>query len=175
MALLPRYNWVVLTAERQRWYRHRKAVAIYEYLASHPCVDCGEPDPVVLEFDHVRGDKRANVKRMVSGTYSLERVLEEIAKCEVRCANCHRRITARRGGFYDYLKNPAPEPARRPGNRVHNACGTRTGYRRGCRCPPCTEAQKLAARDYKRRMAVAQRDDVRSVRAVEQFGSSLGP
>lgn len=86
-----------------REYRYAKARAVHEYLLSHPCVDCGEPDPVVLEFDHVRGDKKANVKRMLAGTYSLDSVFTEIAKCEVRCANCHRRITAKRAGHYAYL------------------------------------------------------------------------
>lgn len=66
------------------------------FLASHACVDCGEPDPVVLDFDHVRGSKVCDVSRMVAGGYRLRRIDEEIAKCEVRCSNCHRRITAKR-------------------------------------------------------------------------------
>lgn len=63
-----------------------------EYLRSHPCVDCGESDPVVLDFDHVRGKKRFNVAYMIR-TYPWSAVLKEIAKCVVRCANCHRRKT----------------------------------------------------------------------------------
>lgn len=75
----------------------------YEYLLKHPCVDCGEADPIVLEFDHVRGEKRWNIADMVRSGRKWERVLEEIEKCEVRCANCHRRITAKRSGTHKYV------------------------------------------------------------------------
>ena len=64
----------------------------------HPCVDCGESDIVVLEFDHLR-DKTANVSYLIS-TGEIPRIKEEIAKCEVVCANCHRRRTSERGGWY---------------------------------------------------------------------------
>jgi hypothetical protein len=107
--LMPKCRQCV--ANYQRHYRHQKALAIHTYLQSHPCIDCGESDPIVLEFDHVRGSKTANVKRMVSSSHiSLARVLVEIEKCEVRCANCHRRITVLRGSHLAYLTNPAPEP-----------------------------------------------------------------
>jgi hypothetical protein len=64
-----------------------------EYLAGHPCVDCGEPDVVVLQFDHLR-DKTANVSALINGGATWARIEREIAKCDVRCANCHRLRTA---------------------------------------------------------------------------------
>lgn len=57
-------------------------------------MDCGEADPIVLEFDHVRGEKADNISRMVHGTRSIAAIQAEIDKCEVVCANCHRRRTA---------------------------------------------------------------------------------
>jgi len=71
---------------------HREIVRNYvlDYLREHPCVDCGEADPIVLEFDHVH-EKTFNISE-ASG-YGLKRIEEEIGKCEVRCANCHRRKT----------------------------------------------------------------------------------
>lgn len=74
----------------------RNLVYVQEYLRRHPCVDCGENDTVVLEFDHVRGKKIQAVSRMVQDSQSIETIEEEILKCEVRCANCHRRITHKR-------------------------------------------------------------------------------
>lgn len=67
---------------------------IRDYLSEHPCVDCGEHDFVVLDFDHVRGEKVKAISKMVSSAgYSLETIQKEIDKCDVRCANCHRRRT----------------------------------------------------------------------------------
>src|SRR6266566_7965784 len=78
-------------AQRRSEVRQR----IIEYLREHPCVDCGESDIVVLEFDHV-ADKVADVSVYAGGGRSWERVKAEIDKCEVRCANCHRRKTRER-------------------------------------------------------------------------------
>lgn len=68
---------------------------IREYLLAHPCVDCGETDPDVLEFDHLR-DKTMDVSRMVAIGWKWAKIFAEIQKCEVRCANDHRRATKRR-------------------------------------------------------------------------------
>jgi hypothetical protein len=58
-------------------------------------VACGEADPVVLEFDHRDpAEKAERVSRLVSIGCSLARLRAEIEKCDVRCANCHRRRTA---------------------------------------------------------------------------------
>lgn len=78
------------------------AAFVIDYLRHHPCVDCGENDIVVLEFDHLR-DKLMDVSVLCRGGYSLGKVQLEIAKCEVVCANCHRRRTAKRAGSYRTL------------------------------------------------------------------------
>ena len=63
---------------------------ILEYLKNHPCVDCGNCDIRVLEFDHRdRLDKTAHVSVLVTTGYSLDAVQREVSKCDVRCANCH--------------------------------------------------------------------------------------
>ena len=71
------------------------------YLRTHPCIWCGTTDIRVLEFDHRPDEpKRANVSAMVGMGLPWNRILEEIAKCDVRCANCHRIMTASRGGHF---------------------------------------------------------------------------
>jgi hypothetical protein len=66
----------------------------YTRLEASGCVDCALNEICVLDFDHV-GQKRANVLSLARGGCGLERLIEEIEQCEVRCANCHRRRTAR--------------------------------------------------------------------------------
>lgn len=83
--------------ENRRVARNSATQFIYEYLMKNPCVDCGEADIIVLEFDHVTDDKRASVSNLKKS--SLKAVKEEIEKCQVRCANCHRRKTARQFGW----------------------------------------------------------------------------
>ena len=86
-----------LCATRSRSKESR--TEIRDYIADHPCVDCGESDADVLDFDHLR-NKRANVSRLVHTAVSWDLIVAEISKCEVRCANCHRRRTANLGGYY---------------------------------------------------------------------------
>ena len=65
---------------------------------SEGCKDCGNSDIRVLEFDHVRGTKVASVGSMVRRGRALAAIRAEIAKCEVRCRNCHAIATITRNG-----------------------------------------------------------------------------
>lgn len=91
-------------AERNSQAKKAHQKFLFDYLLCHPCVDCGVSDPVVLQFDHVRGKKRFSVASMVNRRFSLDTIVAEIKKCEVRCANCHARKTARTQNYYAYLK-----------------------------------------------------------------------
>jgi hypothetical protein len=74
---------------------------LLNYLAQHPCVDCGTPDTRVLEFDHRDpAQKRAEVSVLASNGYSVRTVKDEVAKCDVRCANCHTIRTREQGGWW---------------------------------------------------------------------------
>ncbi len=63
---------------------------IQRFLRSSHCIDCGETDPIVLDFDH-RGNKDFCISHHARRNVSLDRVKKEASKCDVRCANCHRR------------------------------------------------------------------------------------
>lgn len=83
--------------KRNNMIRKKIREYIINYLNSHSCVDCGEQDPNVLEFDHI-GNKNFSISN-TGRDKTLETVQIEIAKCEVRCANCHRRKTALKAGW----------------------------------------------------------------------------
>jgi hypothetical protein len=84
--------------------KQRAREFVDSYLATHPCVDCGESDVIVLTFDHVRGEKRANVADMISSGLSVETIAAEIAKCEVTCFNCHAIRSQKRSGMYRWQR-----------------------------------------------------------------------
>jgi hypothetical protein len=80
--------------------RHRNARRgrLQEYVdsvkAETPCADCGCDYPsYVMDFDHVRGKKVANIAKLVSACRPLLMIQDEIAKCDIVCANCHRLRT----------------------------------------------------------------------------------
>lgn len=84
--------------------RKRKIVAavrdnLLKYFSEHACVDCGESDLRVLDFDH-EDDKRTEVSNLMRYGYSWETILEEIQKCVVRCSNCHRKRTAKQFNWW---------------------------------------------------------------------------
>ena len=91
--------------EQSRKRIERNAQYTWDYLLSHPCVDCGEADPIVLEFDHIEQDnKLSTVCDLTRNGCSIEKIQTEISKCDVRCANCHRRRTAVQMDWYKSIK-----------------------------------------------------------------------
>lgn len=84
------------TTARSKRVREKNRERVQNYLLTHPCVDCGESDLIVLDFDHVRGTKFKDISKMVGQGYSWCVIMNEIKKCEVRCANDHRRRTHER-------------------------------------------------------------------------------
>lgn len=83
--------------EKQKAYQERQKFRkrLAEFKQSKGCADCGETNPIVLDFDHLR-DKKYNVSQMVHDGFSWVAIEKEMKKCEVVCANCHRIRTHNR-------------------------------------------------------------------------------
>jgi hypothetical protein len=94
-------NYRTRRANRKVRIRNASREFVREYLKTHPCVDCGEGDFIVLQFDHDDpSSKRYDIANMVTNAWKLEAIKREIEKCSVRCANCHTRKTARQRGYW---------------------------------------------------------------------------
>lgn len=97
------YKDVVASRAKKTEYRSVKLAGRYaelDALKDVPCADCGGRFPAIcMDFDHVRGEKIANISVMVHQRVAWELVLAEVEKCDVICSNCHRIRTAERGGW----------------------------------------------------------------------------
>lgn len=87
-------------ADRRRTERRANHQRIRDYLSGHGCEVCGETDVVVLEFHHLDRNKEYDISEMVSKGYSWASIMRELRKCQVLCANDHRRITAQQRSWY---------------------------------------------------------------------------
>src|SRR5688500_18928461 len=102
--LANREDYIRREVARMAGYRDANRGLLLAYLLDHPCVDCDEADPIVLDFDHRDPSTKRNEVARLAATKSWPQVLAEIAKCDVRCANCHRRKTARHFGWKKLLR-----------------------------------------------------------------------
>ncbi len=101
---MPYKNRADLYAAQKR-HRQKVRAKLFEFLSTQACVDCGENDPILLEFDHIgKDDKFKDVAKLLSGHYSWLTIEKEIAKCAIRCANCHRRKTYIESGWWGRSK-----------------------------------------------------------------------
>ena len=78
-----------------KWNKERcKSNTLYiQELKSKPCTDCGLVYPhYVMEFDHVpgRGKKKANVASLNNRKHTSKGFQDELKKCDLVCANCHK-------------------------------------------------------------------------------------
>ena len=82
---------IILSMTDKELHRQKQAYKqrLIEIKQSSGCVDCGEKNHIVLDFDHIK-DKKYNVSRMIHDGFSWKAIMREIEKCEIVCANCHR-------------------------------------------------------------------------------------
>ena len=102
-----REHYIAWAIRQTRRKRDEQVALVHDYLRSHPCVDCGESDIRVLEFDHVDGAPKVMAVSILPGRRNTAALLAEIAKCDVRCVSCHRRRTAERAGWPKLLGEDA--------------------------------------------------------------------
>lgn len=82
---------------RQKVYRQRAKAYVIDVKSTNPCKDCRQYWPFyVLQFDHVRGVKEFELWRVGDSVCKIERIQEEIDKCDIVCANCHAARTYKR-------------------------------------------------------------------------------
>jgi hypothetical protein len=79
---------------RLRW---RAQARLLDELRKRPCIDCGGRFlPCAMDFDHRdAASKRASVTRLI-GRIGTTRLIDEVGKCDIVCANCHRLRTFHR-------------------------------------------------------------------------------
>jgi hypothetical protein len=79
--------------------RFRKKEFVFNYKANHPCEDCGEGDPVVLELHHRNPSNKNPTLRLRHRRdllkFGWREILVELEKCDVVCSNCHKRREAK--------------------------------------------------------------------------------
>ena len=82
---------------------------LHKYKEFHGCGDCGSKFPYyVLDFDHRDPNNKSYQPAKLSETGSWEKMLAEINKCDVVCANCHRERTHQKN-HYSHTNAPSNE------------------------------------------------------------------
>jgi len=81
--------------------KRQRQEQLLAYMQEQGCKDCGIKDPLVLEFDHINPETKVeSVCKLLQTGRKMEVILAEVAKCEVRCCNCHRKRTIQQFGWY---------------------------------------------------------------------------
>ena len=95
--LLYRRKWYAKNKESEKEHVRRRKNKIKQWLQNYKlslkCFKCLENHPATLEFHHKKSkEKEKTISQMVVDGISIKKILDEIKKCEVLCANCHRKV-----------------------------------------------------------------------------------
>ena len=75
------------------------------YLRDKKCSICSETDIRTFEFDHINpNEKSFNISRGMTNGYKWEMILQEINKCRILCANCHKKHTSVTRNWYKIVE-----------------------------------------------------------------------
>jgi hypothetical protein len=88
----------LMQRRREQWHRRRgQQMDVLIRLRQLPCADCGRTFPVcAMEFDHRPGLQKIGLVSQMAGRVTIRTLLEEVAKCDIVCTNCHRDRSYRR-------------------------------------------------------------------------------
>ena len=80
---------------REQEQKRRKDIKLWYHKlkATKECYYCGESNPILLDFHHLK-DKKYTISKMVNKPYSKKTILKEMDKCEIYCTRCHRLLHA---------------------------------------------------------------------------------
>jgi hypothetical protein len=118
---------------------------VYSILSKASCVDCKNNSFLSLEFDHVQGKKNRDISFMIGKNkgYSIQDLKDEITKCEIRCANCHREKTLKRNNGLEET-DQIPKSI----TSVLCSCGNRK-TRNAKHCRSCVQEEKSTGQQEK--------------------------
>jgi hypothetical protein len=86
---------------RNRKLKNKLRSQMLEYLSDKSCLNCGISDVRVLDFDHIDPlTKSFSIARAIADITSWDKILIEIDKCQILCANCHKIKTAQEQNWY---------------------------------------------------------------------------
>ena len=149
----------------------RNRLFVDSILRQCPCIACGEADYRCLEFHHINEDGKG---RQISAVimFSRRRLLAEIAKCEIRCKNCHLKVHAKDGvvRFRKGKSKPGIPPLRPLSDKVDPR---RREYMRQFKKdrPELAEQNRLYQRErYRRNKATVDR--LKAERGCERCGET---
>jgi len=90
-----RRNWYKKNADSEKAHVRRRKLDIRKWFEKYKsglkCAICSESHPATIDFHHKSGKKEFAVGYMAFNGYSIKRIEKELKKCEVLCANCHRK------------------------------------------------------------------------------------
>jgi len=79
-------------AEKNKRFAEKRRKWLVEYKKTLKCVRCEESHPATLTFHHKDGSEKSfEIGNALKLGIGLKRLLAEIEKCEVLCANCHAK------------------------------------------------------------------------------------
>lgn len=115
---------------------------LYHRLSKEKCVDCNSSDFRVLEYDHIRGSKKTGLSKMTAESkWTLQDIDDEIKKCDVRCVNCHRKVTLNRANEESSEQLPKYKPTL---EELTCSCGKKKRY--GAKT--CAECHGKSTKDW---------------------------
>lgn len=78
--------------DKAKNYRKVMIEGLNEFKSTLKCEICGESRVYCLDFHHIDpNQKDGNISNLIRSS-NLDKVKEEISKCKVLCANCHREL-----------------------------------------------------------------------------------
>lgn len=89
-------KYILNLHEKRRRYKRE----FLEFLFEQKCLKCNEDHPACLEFHHRNPDDKEYQISANAGLIPFRTLLKEIKKCDILCANCHRKLHSEKDEFY---------------------------------------------------------------------------